>query len=480
MFFGVYMGESFQRGTKQVNRNDAEKIITEYLKPIYGFALKRCKNGQDAEDLSQEIVLRSFRALLLKDDIADYGKFIWTVAHNALNNYYRDSAKNVIGASLDDMAEVLADPACFEADDGTAETILRLQNEIAYLSKTQRRIIIAYYFENRRQADIAKELGIPLGTVKWHLFEAKKELKKGMDTMRKTSELKFNPIKFSLCGISGSTGTKGDINNFFRSALAQNIAYCVKDTAKTVNEIADALGVSPVYVESEAEYLEEYGFLIKQGERYYINFLLDEPEQATTSLKDEMYEKAAKLFANELYDILSVSPILNDDDMVCCNRMVSIDEERKHPVFEKDINFLLWALIPYIAALSGEKLINKTVSFEEACTIRPDGGENICLAYTESDITPKYFDSMQKFCGPFWCWNGFSNESMLWMIDTEWSEKRIGENFSHTVKETFPCLTGFSAMKNFLITNTLICMKKGICANTKATAVNGFRYRSSG
>ena len=74
------------------------------------------------------------------------------------------------------------------------------RQEIAYLSKLQRRIVIAYYFENHKQADIASELGIPLGTVKWHLFEAKKELKRGMDKMRKASELKFNPVKFHYYG----------------------------------------------------------------------------------------------------------------------------------------------------------------------------------------------------------------------------------------------------------------------------------------
>ena len=49
-----------------MNRQDAEKIITEYLKPIFGFALKRCKNAHDAEDLSQDIVLKAYRALLIK------------------------------------------------------------------------------------------------------------------------------------------------------------------------------------------------------------------------------------------------------------------------------------------------------------------------------------------------------------------------------------------------------------------------------
>ena len=72
---------------KQVNRQDAEKTVAEYLKPIFGFTLKRCKSLEDAEDLSQDIILKAFRALTVKDDIDDISKFIWTVAHNSLNNY---------------------------------------------------------------------------------------------------------------------------------------------------------------------------------------------------------------------------------------------------------------------------------------------------------------------------------------------------------------------------------------------------------
>ena len=76
-----------------MDRQTAENTITEYLKPVFGFTLKRCRTIEDAEDLSREILLKTFRALLIKDDINDSSKFIWTVAHNALSNYYRDSAK---------------------------------------------------------------------------------------------------------------------------------------------------------------------------------------------------------------------------------------------------------------------------------------------------------------------------------------------------------------------------------------------------
>lgn len=136
-----------------MNRQDAEKSITERLKPIFGFALKRCKTIHDAEDLSQEIAIRAFRALMIKNDIEDMDKFIWTIAHNALSNYYRGIAKSIVGVSIDEIKELIADPYSDMGTDDNAQTIHRLQAEIAYLSKLQRSIVIAYYFENRKQAE---------------------------------------------------------------------------------------------------------------------------------------------------------------------------------------------------------------------------------------------------------------------------------------------------------------------------------------
>lgn len=413
-----------------MNRQDVEKIITEYLEPIFGFALKRCKNVHDAEDLSQEIVLKAFRALLVKDDVADMGKYIWTVAHNALSNYYRDSAKSVMGVSIDDVAELLADPRSeFDAEDDN-ESIRHLQSKIAYLSKLQRQIVIAYYFENRKLTDIAHGLEIPLGTVKWHLFEAKKELKRGMDTMRNMSELKFNPITFNSYSINGSSGTKSP-DTFFRSALSQNICYCVRNTAKTVNEIADELGVSPVYVENEAEFLEEYGFLQVRKDKYIINFIIDEPTRELLVMQNDMYKRAAELFADDLYEELNSSGILDDPDIICwqTDGPITLAESKR-----AGRNFILWSLIPYIAAWSGEKLMDKSISFEEVATIRPDGGHNIFHAVVVPDqiVLPDDYVHMKNWCGPMWNGDG---QNILWQIDSEWSDKKhFGVQYSEDAR----------------------------------------------
>ena len=400
-----------------MNKQYAEKVITEYLKPIFGFALKRCKNVQDAEDLSQEIILKAYRTLITRDDIEQPDKFIWTIAHNALSNYYRDTSRQVIGIPIEDVEEIIADPDSCK-DEIDCREIDKLQKEIAYLSKLQRRIVIAYYFENKKQNEIAAELGIPLGTVKWHLFEAKKELKRGINTMRETSNLKFNPIKFESYGMNGNSGKKS-LDEFFRSALSQNICYCVRNDAKTVNEIADDLGVSPVYVESEAAFLEEYGYLKAYKDKYIVNFIISEPTEELLILHDRMNKRAAEIFANELYDELEKSGLLDDEDIICnqSDEPVLLTESPR-----RDHNFILWSLIPYIAACSGERVQDHGISFDDVATIRPDGGFNIVNASVvpEKMSLPDDYVYMKNWCGPMW---NEKNGLILWQINSEWSDR---------------------------------------------------------
>lgn len=415
-----------------MNKTDAEKITTEYLKPVFGFALKRCKNLEDAEDLAQDIMTKIFLALRKRDDIEDISKFIWAISHNCLSNYYRNNDHSFSVISIDDVEDYFYDDSIsVDLSLIEHEEIAKLHTEIAYLSKLQRKIVIMYYYENKSQVKISKELNIPVGTVKWHLFEAKKELKRGMEIMRHTSELKFNPIKFDMCTFSGKIGTKGDISNFFRSAISQNIVYTVRNKAKTINKIADELGVSPVYVESEAEYLEEYGFLLKQKDKYLCNILISESTEQLNRLQDEMYMKAAKIFANELYDELINSDLLDCDGILGGYNDI------------KDNNFLMWALIPFIASFSGENTVNKSIAFSDVYTIRPDGGKNICYAsVVSSDIKPPmYNEEIKNFRGPFW--NGLTDKITLWTIDSEWSEKRVDENYQLTVIRDLTLLNNY-------------------------------------
>ena len=94
-----------------------------------------------------------------------------------------------------------------------------------------------------------------------------------------------------------------------------------------------------------------------------------------------------------------------------------------------DRNFVLWSLIPYIAAWSGEKLMDESISFEEVATIRPDGAHNICHAAVVPDnmVLPDDYVYMRNWCGPFMYPNERYSEGNIsfWQLDTEWSGRRM-------------------------------------------------------
>ena len=46
-----------------MRKQEAEKILESWLNPVLGFALKRCKTPEDAEDLSQEIICEATAVL---------------------------------------------------------------------------------------------------------------------------------------------------------------------------------------------------------------------------------------------------------------------------------------------------------------------------------------------------------------------------------------------------------------------------------
>lgn len=388
-----------------MDRRDAENVLNQFVKSIYGFAVKKCRNAADAEDLAQDVMLKSYKALLLHNDIENYGKFIWTIAHNCLANYYKKQSQCCINLPIHTN---ICDTASEDPSNNVMhkEIIRALQEEIAHLSGVRRKTVIAYYYEKKSIKQIADKLNISVAMVKWHLFESKKSLKDGIENMR-TAELHFNPVKFEVMGYSGSAGKMGGTAIFFRSALSQNIAFCVYRKNKTINQIADELGVSPVYVASEAEYLERYGYLVKKGNTYLANILIDGGEEASRliELQENMYKEAAKTVATELYEKLIESGLLE-----------SIDIES---YYKSDKNFLLWALLPYIVANSGD--VEEKLSFEECATRREDGSCDIAYAVLQSDTKPQHEQSLKKWCGPAWI--SYSG-NMLWGCRSEWSCER--------------------------------------------------------
>ena len=204
-----------------MNKHDADKIISSYIKTLFGFAMSRLSKIDEAEELAVEITLRVYESLLRQDNITNLDGYIWRISRNIYARYI-DSRKKI---TYIDGIEYIPDSSDFTSELILSESYGILRREITYLSKIQREIIVQHYFHDKKVRDIAALLSLNDNTVKWHLACSRKELKMGMERTRTTGNLGTEPICFYNMGHNGNPGKKGDTATFLAKSLTQNIVY---------------------------------------------------------------------------------------------------------------------------------------------------------------------------------------------------------------------------------------------------------------
>ena len=85
-----------------MEKQKADKIITDYLNKIYGFAVKKSYSYDEAEDLCSEIILEVYSSLLKSDEIFNMEGYIWRISEHVYAKYVSAKKKHQ-GVSIDEM-----------------------------------------------------------------------------------------------------------------------------------------------------------------------------------------------------------------------------------------------------------------------------------------------------------------------------------------------------------------------------------------
>ena len=254
-----------------MDKQKADEILTEYLRKIYGFAAKKSFSYGETEELCAVILKELYESLLKSDEIYNLEGYVWRISEHVYSKYVQYTKKHKC-VSFDGLNISCRDTYDFGEEE---EELLRLRREIAFLTKTRREIVYSYYYENKSIAFISERYGLPAGTVKWHLNKARHELKEGFTMERKIGRLGIKPVKAANIGHSGDPGPNGGPEYYLKDSLNLNIVYSVYYSPKTREEIAEELGVTPVYIDDRVALLESNGFLVrKSGDRFttYVRF----------------------------------------------------------------------------------------------------------------------------------------------------------------------------------------------------------------
>ena len=85
-----------------MKKEQADKIITEYLQKIYGFAMNKAYSYDEAEDICSEIVLEVYQSLLRSDEIANLEGYIWRISEHTYSKFVSSKKKHE-GISIDGL-----------------------------------------------------------------------------------------------------------------------------------------------------------------------------------------------------------------------------------------------------------------------------------------------------------------------------------------------------------------------------------------
>ena len=373
------------------------KITDEYSAPILNWAIKKTGSRSAGEDLAQEVFLQVFIAAKKQDQIEKLENFIWKVAHFTWCNYTRTLVRNFAA----ELSETLPDGADFTLDyaenDALATELSRMRRKIADLSKLQRKVVVLHYLDGLPVREVAAQLNITETAAAWHLFDARKKVKKELETMKNESTYVYSPGKMSVkasAGMnlsdSGGVPKNPDTDKINDSLIRQNLCLLCRGNGKTIDELVEITGVPKPYLEYDLDWLAERELLLLDGKRYHTSFII--MNQKYFEYRKEVYSKYRDSFLKKVINYLWQNE----------------SKIRKIGFYGSDFptERLMWAVITmFISYVSRNSELLLQLKSGDNREIHTDGGKYHVMAFDGSDgqyldISGAYNDSgWENFLG---------------------------------------------------------------------------------
>ncbi len=159
-----------------IREREVREAYSAHAGELYGFAMRSLGDAGTAEEAVQETFVRAWRAGKRFDpEIGSLRTWLFAILRNVVIDLGRARAARP-GLS-DREAEPSVEPI--------EETLLAWQVEEAMrrIGDQHRQILVETYYRGRPYAEVAAELGIPVGTVKSRVYYALRALRIALEEM---------------------------------------------------------------------------------------------------------------------------------------------------------------------------------------------------------------------------------------------------------------------------------------------------------
>jgi len=148
-----------------------EKVWAEYKTGVKRFIKSKVSNQADAEDLMQEVLIKTYKSLDKLKSQNSIKSWIFQIANNTIIDYYRKNGKV--------SHEILEEHLMYEENSEDAKKALSkcIEPFIKELSKESSDLLTAIDLDGESQKEYAKENGIKYSTLKSKVKKSREELR---------------------------------------------------------------------------------------------------------------------------------------------------------------------------------------------------------------------------------------------------------------------------------------------------------------
>jgi RNA polymerase sigma-70 factor (ECF subfamily) len=160
-------------------------LVRQYEKAVFGMGLSFFRNSEDASDFTQEVFLKAYRSLSSFEGRSRFSTWLYKIAYNtALNEVNR--RKEYLSLADEDTDKLV--------NNGETPEKLTLRNAakdavrsaIKELPERFRVCVDLFFFYDRSYQEIEAITGIPVNTIKSHVFRAKNILRGKLEDLERS------------------------------------------------------------------------------------------------------------------------------------------------------------------------------------------------------------------------------------------------------------------------------------------------------
>jgi RNA polymerase sigma factor (sigma-70 family) len=145
-------------------------LVERFQAPVYGLSVRLLQNRHDAEDVTQEVLLRVFRSLKRWDSSRPLKPWIMGITVNRCRTWLSQRLRQP------NLTPYLLDTAPSKPDDHSAELVVEIQTAVAGLRLDYRTVFVLFHEQGQAYEEIAETMSKPVGTIKTWLHRARLEV----------------------------------------------------------------------------------------------------------------------------------------------------------------------------------------------------------------------------------------------------------------------------------------------------------------